>query len=121
MGSEGGSGEPGGKGRAGAGPTASVVGIPSYWRGGFVPLGEDEMQAMKIVGGEEALEEYLVKRYACCGGWNTGCSIGFNLLQGGGKGSECREMGAVSYTSTSIDHHATPTGNIVSVACAFAA
>lgn len=67
-GSTGGSREPGGKGGAGASPTTSVVGIPSYWRGGFVPLGEGEVQAMKLAGGEEAWEEYLDKRYACCGG-----------------------------------------------------
>ena len=41
-----------------------AAGNPSYWRGSFVPLGEEELQAMKqLPEGEEALEEYFVRRY----------------------------------------------------------
>eukprot|EP00904_Undaria_pinnatifida_P004042 jgi/Undpi1/13639/HiC_scaffold_9.g03293.m1 len=40
-----------------------AAGNPSYWRGSFVPLGEEELQAMKqLPEGEEALEEYFVRR-----------------------------------------------------------
>lgn len=35
------------------------VDIPSFWRKGFVPLGEEEMQALERNKGEEALQEYL--------------------------------------------------------------
>lgn len=42
--------------------TKNVV-IPSLWRRGFAPLGEEEMQALERDKGTEALQEYLDIRY----------------------------------------------------------
>lgn len=92
--SKGGSGQSGGKGGTGTSSAASV-GNPSYWRGGFVPLGDEELQAMKLAGGDGALEEYLVKRYAC-GGWITDGRLLLTRCSGR-NGSGRRGMGAVPH------------------------
>lgn len=61
----GGKGAKGAKGRGGSGVgigSANVLVAPRYWRGNFVPLGEEELQALELEQGNEALVEYLDKR-----------------------------------------------------------
>ncbi len=62
----------GGKGKGGKGAAATpgaadvaaaaMADLPRYWRGKFVPLTDDELQALEREKGREGLEEYLDKR-----------------------------------------------------------
>ncbi|CAM9256084.1 unnamed protein product [Ectocarpus sp. 12 AP-2014] len=41
---------------------AAVKHLPRYWRGKFVPLEEEDLQALELEKGEEGLEEYFDRR-----------------------------------------------------------
>ncbi|CAM9400850.1 unnamed protein product [Ectocarpus fasciculatus] len=41
---------------------AAMTNLPRYWRGKFVPLEEEELQALELEKGEEGLEEYFDRR-----------------------------------------------------------
>lgn len=45
---------------------AAIKNLPRYWRGKFVPLEEEDLQALELEKGEEGLEEYFDKRCGQC-------------------------------------------------------
>lgn len=59
-----------GKGKGKAEPTmsaadvaaAAMKNLPRYWRGKFVPLEEEDLQALELEKGEEGLQEYFDRR-----------------------------------------------------------
>lgn len=59
----GGSGGAGKGGAKGGGGDDRAADIPAYWRGSFVPLREDEVQALELAKGSDAVVDYLDKRY----------------------------------------------------------
>ena len=49
-------------GAATTGDVSAAADLPSHWRGTFVPLSREQVEALKVERGQEAVTEYLEKR-----------------------------------------------------------
>lgn len=54
---------PGHRGGDGASVDTQLSMIPRYWKKGFIPLSEEQMEALRHDRGQEALEKYLDLRF----------------------------------------------------------